>query len=125
MNNFQVTVDAQGNTIINHAAPIGEHCRSRARLLTSLVNMVCAPGAFDHFNADMKRDLLGLMHSVAQEQLPLIDALEHHTAQSYYDKGVHAALEHRRHQEQAAIAEVQQQIEQQHIEHQQADYTQR
>jgi hypothetical protein len=105
MNNMQVTVDAQGNTVISHNTPIVEHCRSRARLLTSLVNMVCAPGAIENFTETMKRDMLNLMQSVANEQLPLIDALEHHTAHAFYEKGVNAALEHRREQEQIAVEE--------------------
>jgi hypothetical protein len=103
MNKLQVTVDAQGNTVIAHNTPIVEHCRSRARLLTSLVNMVCAQDMLDNFTEEMKRDMLNLLQSVANEQLPLIDALEHHTAQSFYDKGMHAALEHREKQEQIAV----------------------
>jgi hypothetical protein len=119
MNNLQVTVDTQGNTVVSHGAPIGEHCRSRVRLLSSLINMVCAPGALQQFSEDVRTDLLSMLQSVSKEQLPLIDALEHHTAQSYYDKGVHAALEHRRQQEQAAIEEAQRHADVQ------IDYTQR
>ncbi|KMQ80908.1 hypothetical protein BPMI_04107 [Candidatus Burkholderia pumila] len=107
MNNLQITVDAQGNTVVSHNTPIAEHCRSRARLLSSLVNMVCAPGAIESFNETMKRDMLSLLQSVADEQFPLIDALEHHTAHSFYDKGVNAALEHRRQQEQIAVDQAQ------------------
>jgi hypothetical protein len=107
MNKLQVTVDAQGNTVIAHNTPIVEHCRSRARLLTSLVNMVSAQGALANFTEEMKHDMLSLMQSVANEQIPLIDALEHHTAQSFYDKGMHAALEHRQQQEQIAIEQAQ------------------
>jgi hypothetical protein len=114
MSNLQISVDAQGNTVVAHNTPIVEHCRSRARLLTSLVNMVSAPGAIDNFNDTMKRDMLSLLQSVAEEQLPLIDALEHHTAHSFYDRGVNAALEHRRQQEQLAIEQA----------HQNVDYTQ-
>jgi hypothetical protein len=116
MSNLQVTVDGQGNTVVTHGAPIAEHCRSRARLLSSLVNMVCAPEALDKFTEQMKRDMLSLLQSVANEQLPLIDALEHHTAQSFYDKGVHAALEHRQKEEQIAVEQSHHQL---HV-----DYTQ-
>jgi hypothetical protein len=123
MSNPQVTVDVHGNTVVSHATPIGEHCRGRARLLHSLVGMICAPGAFEKYSDDMKQEFLKLMQSIAAEQLPLIDALEHHTAQSYYDKGVHAALEHRQQQEQAALAEAQQHIELQVEQH--VDYAQR
>ncbi|WP_277189099.1 hypothetical protein [Caballeronia sp. BR00000012568055] len=111
MNKLQVSVDAQGNTVIAHNTPIVEHCRSRARLLNSLVNMVSAPGATDNFNDTMKRDMLNLLQSVAEEQLPLIDALEHHTAHSFYDKGMHAALEHRQQQEQIAIEQAHQHVD--------------
>ncbi|WP_321795499.1 hypothetical protein [Caballeronia sp. J97] len=103
MKPLQITVDAQGNTIISHSTPISEHCKSRARLLSSLVNMVAAPGGFEHFSTfsdTMKRDILSLMHSIAEEQLPIIEALEQHTAQSYYDRGANAAAEHYRQKDQ-------------------------
>ncbi|VXA98691.1 conserved hypothetical protein [Burkholderia sp. 8Y] len=99
MKSFDITVDAQGHVVVSHAEPIGEHCKSRARLLSSLVGMIAAPGAFEHFSAfpePMRRDMLSLMHSLAEESLPLITALEQHTAQSFYDKGVQAATEQRR-----------------------------
>ncbi|MDR5856313.1 hypothetical protein P9239_21785 [Caballeronia sp. LZ062] len=99
MKTFDITVDAQGRVVVSHAEPIGEHCKSRARLLSSLVGMIAAPGAFEHFCTfpdSMKRDLLSLMHSVAEESLPLLTALEQHTAQSFFDKGVQAATEQRR-----------------------------
>ncbi|MDR5799531.1 MULTISPECIES: hypothetical protein [unclassified Caballeronia] len=104
----QVTVDAQGNTIVSHSTPISEHCKSRVRLLASLVEMIAAPGAYEQFamfSDVMQRDLLHLMHSLAEEQMPLVEALEKHTAQVYYEKGVNAALEHRSRQQQAEIAE--------------------
>lgn len=106
MKSFDITVDAQGRVVVSHAEPIGEHCKSRARLLSSLVGMIAAPGAFEHFCAfpePMKRDILHLMHFLAEESLPLLAALEQHTAQAFYDKGVHAATEQRR-QELAANA---------------------
>jgi len=114
MKSFQVTVDAQGHVVVSYSEPIGEHCKSRARLLSSLVGLIAGPGAFDRFSAfpdSLKRDILSLMHSVAEETLPLVSALEQHTAQSYYDKGAQAAMEQRRHEHAADAG-------------QQADYTQ-
>ena len=114
MNSPQITVDAQGNTVISHSTPISEHCKSRARLLSSLVNMVAAPGGFEHFSTfpdSMKRDILSLMHSIAEEQLPIIDALEQHTAQSYYERGINAAAEHYRQKEQPVHIEMPQPID--------------
>ena len=108
MNSPKITVDSQGNTVISHTTPISEHCKSRARLLSSLVNMVAAPGGFEHFSTfpdSMKRDILSLMHSIAEEQLPIIDALEQHTAHSYYERGVNAAAEHYRQKDQAIAIE--------------------
>ncbi|SAL60105.1 hypothetical protein AWB74_02964 [Caballeronia arvi] len=118
MKPLQITVNAQGHTVISHSTSISEHCKSRARLLSSLVNMVAAPGGFEHFSAfpdEMKRDILSLMHSIAEEQSPIIDALEQHTAQAYYERGVNAASEHYRQKEPPETGDVQQP----------ADYTQR
>ncbi|KMY85870.1 hypothetical protein BUMB_00478c [Candidatus Paraburkholderia calva] len=121
MNNPHISVDTHGNAVTSHAAPIGEHVRGRARLLSSLVNMVCTPGVFAHFTDDVRHDVLLLMQALASEQLSLIDALEKHTAQTYYERGAQAALEHRERQEKTAEA-------QPHLEtqgEQQLDYTQR
>ncbi|WP_250516404.1 hypothetical protein [Caballeronia sp. INDeC2] len=99
MKGVQITVDTQGNTVVSHSMPISEHCKSRARLLSSLVNMVAAPSGFEHFSTfpdTMKRDILSLMHSIAEEQLSVIEALEQHTAQSFYERGANAAAEHYR-----------------------------
>jgi hypothetical protein len=96
MKDLQVSVDANGSATLTHTMPISEHCTNRARLLSSLVNIVAAPGGFEHFCSypeSMRRDILNLLHSVAQEQLPLIAALEDHTAKAAYEKGVQATRE--------------------------------
>lgn len=114
MKPVQITVDTQGNTIISHSMPISEHCKNRARLLSSLVNMVAAPGGFEHFSTfpdTMKRDILDLMHSIAEEQLPVIEALEQHTAQSYYERGANAAAEHYRQKDLSVVIEEPQHID--------------
>ncbi|SAK81559.1 hypothetical protein AWB79_05361 [Caballeronia hypogeia] len=114
MNAPQISVDAQGNTVVSLSTPISEHCKSRARLLASLVNMVAAPGGFEqfsHFPDPMKRDILALMHSIVEEQLPGIEALEQHTAQSYYERGVNAAAEHYRKTDQPASIEMPQPLD--------------
>jgi hypothetical protein len=97
MKDLQVSVDANGSATLTHTMPISEHCANRARLLSSLVNIVAAPGGFEHFCSypeSMRRDILSLLHTVAQEQLPLISALEEHTAKSAYEKGVQATREY-------------------------------
>jgi hypothetical protein len=96
MKDLQVSVDANGSATISQTMPISEHCSNRARLLSSLVNIVAAPGGFEHFCAypeSMRRDILSLLHSVAQEQLPLIAALEEHTAKAGYERGLQASRE--------------------------------
>ena len=102
MNNFQVSVDAQGNAVVSNSTPISDHCKSRARLLSTLVDTIAAPGGFERFSGfpePFKREMLSLMQSVAQEQISNIGALENYTAQSYYENGVRAAIEHRQQQE--------------------------
>jgi hypothetical protein len=103
MKPFQVSVDPQGNAVVSNSTPISEHCKSRARLLATLVNTIAAPGGFEQFSVfpdTFKQEMLTLMQSIAEEQIPNIAALEQHTAQSYYENGVRAAIEHR--QEEAA-----------------------
>jgi hypothetical protein len=105
MKDLQISVDAHGHTTVSQSVQISEHCANRARLLTSLVNIVAAPGSFEHFCAypeAMRRDILNLMRSVAEEQLPLIAALEEHAAKSGYERGAQAAREVLLHEEQAA-----------------------
>ena len=105
MNNLQISVDAHGHATLSQSVQISEHCSNRARLLTSLVNIVAAPGGFEHFCAypeAMRRDMLELMRSVAEEQLPLIAALEEHATKSGYERGALAAREVLVHEEQAA-----------------------
>jgi hypothetical protein len=96
MKDLQISVDANGSATLTHTMPISEHCTNRARLLSSLVNIVAAPGGFEHFCSypdHMRRDILNLLHTVAQEQLPLLTALEEHTAKAAYEKGVQATRE--------------------------------
>lgn len=106
MNNFQVSVDAQGHAVVSNSTPISEHCKSRARLLSTLVDTIAAPGGFEKFSAfpeAFKREMLSLMQSVAEEQTANISALEQHTAQSYYENGVRAAIEHRQQEERGVV----------------------
>ncbi|WP_459908421.1 hypothetical protein [Caballeronia sp. HLA56] len=106
MKDLQVSVDSNGRVTTSHSMAIGEHCANRARLLSSLVNIVAAPGGFEHFCSypeTMRRDILSLLHSVAEEQMPLIAALEEHTARASFEKGVQTAREFMA-QEQAANA---------------------
>jgi hypothetical protein len=96
MKDLHISVDANGRATLSHSMHIKEHCLNRARLLTSLVNIVAAPGGFEHFCSypeSMRRDILSLLHSVAEEQIPLISALEEHTTRASYDRGVQAARE--------------------------------
>jgi hypothetical protein len=105
MNILQISVDAHGHATLSQSVQISEHCSNRARLLTSLVNIVAAPGGFEHFCAypeAMRRDMLELMRSVAEEQLPLIAALEEHATKSGYERGAQATREVLVHDEQAA-----------------------
>jgi hypothetical protein len=98
MKPFQVSVDPQGNAVVSNSTPISEHCKSRARLLATLVNTIAAPGGFEQFSVfpdTFKQEMLTLMQSIAEEQNANIAALEQHTAQSYYENGVRAAIEHR------------------------------
>jgi hypothetical protein len=91
MKDLQISVDANGSATLTHTMPISEHCANRARLLSSLVNIVAAPGGFEYFCSypeSMRRDILSLLHTIAQEQLPLLAALEDHTAKAAYEKGV-------------------------------------
>jgi hypothetical protein len=102
MKPFQVSVDAQGNAVVSNATPISDHCKSRARLLCTLVNTIASPGGFEQFSNfpdTFKQEMLTLMQSVAEEQIPNIAALEQHIAQSYYENGVRAAIEHRSQQD--------------------------
>jgi hypothetical protein len=96
MKDLQISVDANGSATISHTMSISEHCTNRARLLSSLVTIVAAPGGFEHFcgyTESMRRDILSLMLSVAHEQAPLIAALEEHTAKAAYERGVQATRE--------------------------------
>ncbi|BBP95834.1 hypothetical protein BSFA1_09630 [Burkholderia sp. SFA1] len=105
MTNLQISVDPHGHATVSQLVQISEHCANRARLLMSLVNIVAAPGGFEHFCAypeSMRRDMLDLMRSVAEEQLPLIAALEEHATKSGYERGGQAAREVLVHEEQAA-----------------------
>jgi len=104
MKDLHISVDANGRATVSQSLHIKEHCANRARLLTSLVNIVAAPGGFEHFCSypeSMRRDLLTLLHSIAEEQVPLVSALEEHTARASYDRGVQATREFMA-QEQAA-----------------------
>ncbi|SAK87767.1 hypothetical protein AWB75_05984 [Caballeronia catudaia] len=105
MNKLRISVDAHGHATLSQLVQISEHCGNRARLLTSLVNIVAAPGGFERFCAypeTVRRDMLELMRSVAEEQLPLIAALEEHATKSGYERGAQAAREVLVHEEQAA-----------------------
>ena len=105
MNDLQISVDAHGHATLSQSVQISEHCTNRARLLTSLVNIVAAPGGFEHFCAypeSMRRDILSLMRSVAEEQLPLITALEDHASRSGYERGAQATREGLIREQQAA-----------------------
>jgi hypothetical protein len=98
MKPLNVTVDAQGNAVVFHSMPISEHCKSRARLLSSLVDTLTAPGGFERFAEfaePFKAEMLTLMQTIAEEQIPNITALEQHIAQVYYERGVRAAIENR------------------------------
>ncbi|MFM0326800.1 hypothetical protein [Caballeronia glebae] len=102
MKSLQVTVDAQGNAVVSHSMPIGEHCRSRARRLASLIDTLAAPGGMERlgeFAEPFKREMFTLMQSLAEEQIPNLEALEKHMAQTYYERGVRAAIEHRQKEE--------------------------
>lgn len=105
MSDMHISVDAHGHATLSQSVAISEHCTNRARLLSSLVNLVAAPGGFEQlctYPESMRRDILSLMHSVAEEQLPLIAALEDHAAKSGYERGAQAAREVLVHEEQAA-----------------------
>ncbi len=96
MNDLHISVDPNGHATLSQSVQISEHCNNRARLLTSLVNIVAAPGGFEHFCAypeAMRRDILNLLRSVAEEQLPLIAALEEHATKAGYERGAQAARE--------------------------------
>jgi hypothetical protein len=96
MNDLQISVDAHGRATLSQSVQISEHCNNRARLLMSLVNIVATPGGFEHVCAypeAMRRDILNLMRSVAEEQLPLIAALEDHATKSGYERGAQSARE--------------------------------
>ncbi|MDR5742573.1 hypothetical protein QCE73_05310 [Caballeronia sp. LZ029] len=96
MKELQISVDANGYATLSQSVQVSEHCTTRARLLISLVNMVAAPGGFEQFcgySESMRRDILNLMRSVAEEQLPLIGALEEHATKSGYERGAQAARE--------------------------------
>jgi hypothetical protein len=96
MKDLQISVDANGLATVSHTMPISEHCSNRARLLSSLVNIVAAPGGFEHFcsySESMRRDILSLMHSLSQEQLPLLAALEEHTSKAAYERGAQVTRE--------------------------------
>ncbi|WP_250512780.1 hypothetical protein [Caballeronia sp. INDeC2] len=105
MKELQISVDANGYATLSQSVQVSEHCANRARLLRSLVNIVAAPGGFEQFCAyseSMRRDMLNLMRSVAEEQLPLIAALEEHATRSGYERGAQAAREVLIHEEHAA-----------------------
>jgi hypothetical protein len=107
MKELQISVDANGYVTLSQSVQISEHCANRARLLMSLVNIVSAPGGFEQlcsYPESMRRDILNLMRSVAEEQLPLIAALEEHAAKSGYERGAQAAREVLIHEAQAANA---------------------
>ncbi|WP_244813761.1 hypothetical protein [Caballeronia sp. Lep1P3] len=107
MKDLHISVDPNGRATMSQTMDIKEHCVGRARLLSSLVNLIAAPGGFEHFCAypeSVRRDILGLLHSTAEEQLPLISALEEHTARASYDRGVQAAREFMVHEQAANSA---------------------
>lgn len=65
--------------------------------MATLVKTIATPGGFEQFSVfpdTFKQEMLTLMQSIAEEQIPNIAALEQHTAQSYYENGVRAAIEH-------------------------------
>ncbi|WP_321791568.1 hypothetical protein [Caballeronia sp. J97] len=105
MKDLRISVDPHGLATLSKSVQISEHCANRARLLLSLVNIVAAPGGFEHFRAypeAMRDDILNLMRSIAEEQGPLVAALEEHAAKSGFERGTQAAREVLDHEEQAA-----------------------